>query len=147
MTDLISRTQILSAARNWIGTPYRHQTSCKGAGTDCLGLVRGVWREVYGIEPLAVPPYTPDWAEKSGSETLLKAARHCLVEIDNRAARPGDVMLFRMSAKGPCKHVAIMSGPTTMIHAYWGRAVTESHVVAYWAKRWAYSFSFPDLET
>ena len=38
--------EIVARARAWIGTPYRHRASCRGAGADCLGLVRGVWREV-----------------------------------------------------------------------------------------------------
>ena len=38
-------------ARGWLGTPYRHQGSLKGVGCDCLGLVRGIWRELYGEEP------------------------------------------------------------------------------------------------
>ncbi|RDD95564.1 peptidase, partial [Paracoccus pantotrophus] len=28
---------VVQAARGWIGTPYVHQGSAKGAGTDCLG--------------------------------------------------------------------------------------------------------------
>lgn len=143
MTDQRRRLQIIQSARSWMGTPYRHQASRKGAGCDCLGLVRGVWREVYGEEPMPVPPYTPNWAEETGEETLLNAAQACLSPIDNNAARPGDVMLFRMSPKAPCKHVAILSGPTTMIHAYWGRSVIESHLVSYWSRRWVKSFAFP----
>ena len=42
---------IVGAARGWIGTPYRHQASLKGVGCDCLGLLRGVWRELKGEEP------------------------------------------------------------------------------------------------
>src|SRR3989338_4143365 len=53
----LTRQAIVAAARSWIGTPYRHQASLKGAGCDCLGLVRGVWRELYGDEPEAPPPY------------------------------------------------------------------------------------------
>lgn len=37
----VSRLQIIDAARDWIGTPYVHQASAKGAGCDCLGLLRG----------------------------------------------------------------------------------------------------------
>ena len=52
----VSREQrIIAAARGWIGTPYRHQASLKGVGADCLGLVRGVWREVMGDEPEPPP--------------------------------------------------------------------------------------------
>jgi len=69
-------------ARRWIGTPYVHQASLLGAGTDCLGLVRGVWRALLGPEPEAPPPYTPDWAEAQGRETLLEAAGRWLVPID-----------------------------------------------------------------
>ncbi|KAB2949447.1 MAG: hypothetical protein F9K19_23780, partial [Rhizobiaceae bacterium] len=45
--------RVLEAAIGWIGTPYRHQASRKGVGCDCLGLVRGIWRELYGSEPEA----------------------------------------------------------------------------------------------
>ena len=48
------REAIVAAARGWIGTPYQHQGSLRGVGCDCLGLVRGVWREVIGAEPAAV---------------------------------------------------------------------------------------------
>lgn len=59
----LARAAIVAAARGWIGTPYRHQASLKGAGADCLGLVRGVWRELIGPEPETAPPYPRDWAE------------------------------------------------------------------------------------
>lgn len=143
MTSQHRRLQIIRSARSWIGTPYRHQASRKGAGCDCLGLVRGVWREIYGEEPIDVPPYTPNWAEDTQEETLLNAAQACLTPIENKVASAGDVMLFRMSPKAPCKHIAILSGPTTMIHAYWGRNVLEGHVTTYWSRRWVRSFSFP----
>ncbi len=72
---------IVAEARSWIGTPYRHQASLKGVGCDCLGLLRGVWREVMGAEPELPPPYSPDWAE-AGADTLVAAARKHLVEIE-----------------------------------------------------------------
>ena len=71
------RAAIVAAAHGWLGTPYRHQASVRGAGADCLGLVRGVWREVIGPEPEAPPPYSSDWAEPSREERLMAAAlRH-----------------------------------------------------------------------
>lgn len=141
----INRADIIRTAKSWIGTPYKHQASVKGAGTDCLGLIRGVWREHYGDEPMPVPPYTMDWGERSKGETLLRAARKCLTPVPLKEARPGDVMLFRMHAKGPCKHIGIMSSGSTFIHAYSGQAVTESFLVPYWQRCWVYSFAYPDL--
>jgi NlpC/P60 family putative phage cell wall peptidase len=50
----------VAEARLWLGTPYMHQASARGAGADCLGLLRGIWRALYGDEPEVVPPYTED---------------------------------------------------------------------------------------
>ena len=121
----IPRAEILRSVRSWLDTPYQHQASAKGAGCDCLGLIRGVWRDIYGAEPLAVPAYTPDWAESLGQETLLEAAQNCLTPIAKKATQTGDVLLFRMAPGAPCKHLAIKSAPDRIIHAYWGRAVAR----------------------
>ena len=140
---MITRAAIVAEAWSWLGTPYQHQASVKGAGCDCLGLVRGVWRALYGEEPETVPPYRPDWAELGGEETLLKAARRWL-RPTNRP-EPGDVLLFRMHPQAPIKHAAIASAEDRMIHAYWGRAVVESWIGAWWRARLAAAFSFPDV--
>ena len=52
---MLTRVAIVAEARSWIGTHYRHQQSLKGVGCDCLGLLRGVWRAVYGQEPEPTP--------------------------------------------------------------------------------------------
>ena len=141
------RRAALEAARGWVGTPYRHQASLRGEGADCLGLVRGVWREVVGPEPEALPSYSPDWAEAGGAETLLMAARRWLVEIDVADARPGDVLLFRMRADVPVKHCGILSAAglpePRLIHAYWGRSVIESWMGDWWQRRRAAAFTWP----
>ena len=142
---MIARSAILAEARDWIGTPYTHQASAKGAGCDCLGLVRGVWRALYGAEPEATPAYTPDWAERAGAETLLDAARRNMREIAIEDAAPGDVLLFRMHAQAPAKHCAILDEEARIIHAYWGRAVVRSRFAPWWHARCAAAFSFPDV--
>lgn len=88
---------IVAIARDWIGTPYIHQASVQGAGADCLGLIRGVWRALYGQEPEAAPAYTPDWGEFGTSELLLAGAtRHLLPVTRGSALAEGQVLLFRM---------------------------------------------------
>lgn len=143
---MISRHAILAEARAWIGTPYQHQASAKHAGCDCLGLVRGVWRAFYGAEPETPPAYTPDWAERQGGETLLHAAQRYLVQIPAESAAPGDVLLFRMDARSPVKHAAILDADAHIIHAYWGRAVVRSRFAPWWRVRCAAAFSFPDVD-
>lgn len=145
------RATVVATARSWIGTPYRHQASRQGLGCDCLGLVRGVWRALYGEEPEAPPAYRADWAETGGRETLLEAAGRHLVEIDLRDAGSGDVLLFRMTPQACVKHCAILSEARPgdperrMIHAYWGRAVVESWMGPWWRRRLTHAFSFPGV--
>ncbi len=142
------RLGVVAAARGWLGTPYRHQCSLKGEGADCLGLVRGVWREVMGVEPEPPPPYRPDWAEVGGEEALWAAARRWLVETPPERAGLGDVLLFRMAAGAPAKHCAVLSaveGPERrMIHAYWGRSVVESWMGPWWRRRLVAVFRWPE---
>lgn len=140
------RQEIVAAARQWLGTPYQHQTSLKGVGTDCLGLIRGVYRDIYGFEPENIPPYTPNWSEIGGHETLAEAGSRHLKAIAPSKAHEGDVLLFRFRMGTPAKHAAIKSSETTMIHAYSGREVCETYITPWWERRIAYAFSFPGLK-
>ncbi len=145
MTDIAQ--QIVTAARGWIGTPYRHQAACKGAGTDCLGLLRGVWREVLGAEPEGVPAYSMDWSEPQGEERLWQAALRHLQPKPLTDTAPGDVLLFRMRDGSVAKHLGIQghTGPdATFIHAYSRHAVVESPLSAPWARRIVARFRFPE---
>lgn len=143
---MISRHAILAEARDWIGTPYLHQASARGAGCDCVGLVRGVWRALFGAEPEAAPAYTPDWADRDGGEALLAAARRHLCEVSPGSAAPGDVLLFRMDTLSPIKHAAILDEGDHIIHAYWGRSVVRSRFAHWWRARLAAAFKFPGTE-
>lgn len=138
----MSSERIIAVAREWIGTPYRHQASCKGAGADCLGLIRGIWRELYGEEPENPPPYAMDWAEGGFEELMRDASRRHLLEIPVADAVPGDVLLFRMLRRAPARHAAILSGEGRIIHAYSGHMVREEPL-GQWSRRIAYGFRFP----
>lgn len=144
-----ARERALAEARSWLGTPYQHQASLKGVGCDCLGLVRGVWRALHGAEIALPPPYRPDWAELGGGEPLLAGLARALEPVAPDAARPGDVLAFRMAPDAPAKHCAILSRQRAgqgarMIHAYWGRACVESWLGPWWRSRLAAAFSFPE---
>ena len=141
------RDRIIAEARRWIGTPYLHQASAIGAGADCLGLVRGVWRAVRGAEPFAAPSYSMDWGECSGDERLMAAAMTWLCPEAPDAMRPGSVLLFRMRKDAVAKHLGILvaAGPEPrFVHAYTGHGVVESPLSAPWARRIVSSFAFPE---
>jgi NlpC/P60 family putative phage cell wall peptidase len=147
MNRVKTSSRILNAAAGWIGTPYRHQASLKGVGCDCLGLIRGVWREVYGAEPEAPEPYAPDWAERGGVERLAAAAlRHFGPPLARADALPGDVLLFRWRAGVAAKHIGILADECRFIHAYEQAGVIVSPLVPSWARRIAFVHRFPELQ-
>ena len=141
--EIERQERIVAAARAWIGTPYHHQASLKGVGCDCLGLLRGGWREVMGVEPESPPAYAWDWAEATGEETLQEAAARHLAPIDRTAWARGDVLLFRMARTAPAKHCGIVTSPTHMIHAWTGHSVAEVPLGVFWTRRIAFAFRFP----
>lgn len=145
MTAVFRRVDVVAIARGWIGTPYRHQASVAGVGTDCLGLVRGIWRTLYGAEPEAMPAYSRDWAEASGEEAMLAAARRCLVEVAAGDMRPGDVLVFRWRRGAVAKHAGVLVGPAAMIHAAEGAAVAEVPLSPWWRRRLVAAFQFPGI--
>lgn len=136
---------VVAQARRWISTPYRHQASLLGVGCDCLGLLRGVWRGLYGDEPCTVPPYAPGWADTARGDPLREAAARHLVPLDPPEAGPGDVLLFRWRTHLPAGHCAIASGPGAMIHAHDGAAVAEVAIHPWWRRHLAGAYRFPDL--
>lgn len=142
MTD---KARVVATARGWLGTPYRHQHSTRGQGVDCLGLLRGVWRELIGPEPEEIGPYTADWSEASGQERLWQGAERVLRPVTDPVA--GDVLLFRMRRGAVAKHLGILAsargGYPSLIHAYFGRGVVETPLTAPWRRRIVAQFEFP----
>ena len=138
---------IVEAARGWVGTPYVHQSSVKECGTDCLGLIRGVWREIHGAEPETPPAYTADWAECGNEEVLLRAAMRHLVPVEPQTdLAPGQVLLFRMRQGAIAKHLGILSqagAEPRFLHAYTYHGVIESPLTTPWRSRIVARFSFP----
>lgn len=140
-----TRRFIITIARTWLGTPYHHQASRRGVGADCLGLVRGVWREVYGNDAELPPAYSRDWAEASGEETLLAAASRHLLLIDRKAARGGDVVVFRLRGGLVAKHTAVLTASDSFVHAMEGGPACEVALSGWWQRRIAGAFAFPGV--
>lgn len=137
----MSAALFVAHARRWIGTPYVHQASEMNAGCDCLGLLRGVWRDVYGHSPEVPPAYAPTWSEVSGDEVLWTALlRHF------EPSETGVVLLFRMHSNAAAKHVGILSAwgeNSTFIHSYQHHGVVESPLSTPWRRRVVARFDVP----
>ncbi len=137
--------KVVASARRWVGTPYHDQASVRGVGCDCLGVVRGVWREVVGPEPFSIPPYSRDWGEAGPREVLAEGARAVMIELEPAEAGPGALLLFRMAPLAIAKHVGILTGADRFIHAYERLGVIEEPLTPLWRGRIAFVFLFPRL--
>ncbi len=119
--ERVERTAVVTAAREWIMTPYHHAADVKGrkGGVDCAMLLVRVYCDLGLVEPFDPRPYTRDWMLHRDEEKylgfLLERAR--VVEAP-APAKAGDVILFKI---GRCfAHGGIVSNaePLTMIHAH-----------------------------
>ena len=134
--------EIVGAARAWLGTPYRHQASTLGAGCDCLGLLRGVWRALYGAEPVVVPNYRADARDPMHAGALLAGAERRLVRAEGEP-RAGQVVLFRLIRNLPPRHCGIMVSDSRFVHAQERLGVVEANLTDGWRRRVAGVFGFP----
>jgi NlpC/P60 family putative phage cell wall peptidase len=138
--------RVVAEARSWIGTPYCHQGHRKGVGCDCLGLVRGVWRALYGNDLADPGPYSADWTSRTGGEALLDGFRRHFRAKPATDASPGAVLLFRWRPHMPLRHAGILVSEAAFVHAYEGsRTVALSPLVPQWRRRIGAVFDFPDL--
>ncbi len=154
--------KVISVARSWLGTPYHDQASLRGVGCDCLGLARGVWREVVGPEPFPIPPYSRDLGLVAGRDGinrssraieggegaigLVDGARRMMIEVPPAEVGPGALVLFRMKPRATPKHVGILTGSNSFIHAYERLGVIEEPLTQSWRRRIAFAFLFPRNE-
>lgn len=134
---------VVGAAREWLGTPYRHRASTLGAGCDCLGLLRGVWRALHGDEPMLVPAYRASMRDPDHAEALRDACERFLLPAEGPAAM-GQVVLFRLAGLDEAKHCGIMVSGERFIHAQEKLGVVEAYLTDGWAKRVSGRFWFPD---
>lgn len=134
---------VVAAAREWLGTPYRHRASTLGAGCDCLGLLRGVWRTLYGDEPMAPPPYRASIRDPENAGALRAASEQFLLSAPGQIAA-GQVVLFRLAGLDEAKHCGIMVADDRFIHAQEKLGVVEAYFTDGWAKRVSGRFRFPD---
>jgi cell wall-associated NlpC family hydrolase len=104
---------IITAARECVGTPFRHQGRIPGAGLDCAGLV------IHAAKSAGLPVRDycgyPDRPFNGMLKRMLDD-QTCIREIATTDIQPGDVLLMRVNAAP--QHLAIVSYGNYIIHAY-----------------------------
>lgn len=134
---------VVATARSWLGTPYLHQASLKGVGCDCLGLILGIWSDLTGKIASVPNDYSSAWSEIDRSERLLNGLRKQLIEIDEQENEAGTVAALRLRRNRAVKHLIILTGNDTFIHAYEGNSVVENSLSDFWRSRIVARFKLP----
>ena len=148
MTTHMAAQKLIAEARHWLGTPYQHQGACCGVGADCLGLIRGLYGALLPHRRLHVPAYR-QWAHRGEREVLWQAARTYLLPRplssipQSKEFIAGDIVLFRLRAALPARHLALISAPNKMIHAVAHMGVCEVEFTAHWRRYAVARFVFP----
>lgn len=100
----------ITAARSYIGTPFKHQGRLPGVGLDCAGVVVCAMREA-GIPVEDVARYSR--LPRNGQFLAAVLAHADEVQFDDR--RDGDVMMF--SFRSEPQHIAVFDRGT-IIHSH-----------------------------
>ena len=131
---------IITAARDCLGTPFVHQGRIPGRALDCAGLVVAVAQAV-GVEYIDQTGYS-----RSPSGGLLEAAlddQPGITRIAPADRAAGDILLMRFS--GDPQHLAILAGGT-IIHAWEAPGIVCEHdLTDLWTRRIVRVYRFKDL--
>jgi NlpC/P60 family putative phage cell wall peptidase len=140
------REKIISCSIGWVGTPYHHNASIRGVGADCSGLVRGVWRELSGLDLRSEHPYEPNWHLRSGvGELLLDGLNKHFVKLESQLLKGGDIVCILFRQDYPCNHCGIMMGGRRMLHVVRGGPACIIDLTDWWSEKIVCGFRFGDF--
>lgn len=132
--------EIVTIARETLGTPFRHQGRVLGVGLDCAGVALYVANRL-GMDTVDLVGYGPTPANGQLEEMLN--AQPCLVEATER--QPGDILLMRIFQEP--QHLAILAGDT-VIHSYANvGSCCEHDLDDRWASRIVKIYRFVGVES
>lgn len=137
-----ARPQIVAAARDWLGTPYRHQGRDR-MGIDCIGFTWAVANDLgYYSE---IPS---NYSTHPSGNQLISGCDRWLVKKDGYELAPGDIVLMWGFTRGEAQHFGIIGDAgarLTMIHA-WSRhrKVVEHGWDDFWQRRWMATYNLPN---
>lgn len=145
----MSRLDILLEAREWIGTPWHHAASCKGVGTDCIGLIVGIARAcgIAEAREYATASEYRGYGRDPNPALLIAGCERWLAPIATDDAAPADILIMRFTDEP--QHFALVSAldPMYIIHAYaQARKVVENRVDDLWRSRIVRAYRFRGIE-
>lgn len=131
---------VVFAARECLGTPFRHQGRIPGVALDCAGLIIAV------AQRLGIAHSDVDGYGRRPHMGLLEAtldSQPALVRVADGERFPGDILLMRFAADP--QHLAIHAGDT-IIHSWASPGkVCEHRLDAIWQSRIVAAYRFREV--
>lgn len=144
MANKLTRMDVVLEAREWLGTPFKHQGALKGVACDCIGLIKAIGMQ-HGLME-----YDPNSAEALSyanysmmpdSRRMREALSRWFVSIPVAEAQIAD-FYFMAWGREP-QHVALITDHG-IIHSYSGVGkVVEHSLDDRWQQRIAAAYRFP----
>ena len=131
---MLSRSEAVALARQWVGTPYVKGARVLGAGCDCATLLAEYLIAIGASQREGLGVYSHDWFCHATEERYMFALmRHAAKTVETVAAgvpdaKPGDLVLFRVAKSRVFNHGAIVTSWPRMIHAVHPRVAEASAV-------------------
>jgi cell wall-associated NlpC family hydrolase len=116
--EAAQRQAVITEALTWLGTPYRQLGYSKGpkGSVDCSMLLVAAWVGGGVLQPFDPRPYPPTWFMHQSEERYLAWMESLAVEVPEKDAKPGDIVLFKV---GHCfGHSGILVASDEFVHAY-----------------------------
>lgn len=145
MPDSVTRDDVVAAARDLVGAPWKHQGRNAKTGVDCVGFV------VLVARALEIPHWDrTDYNRRANRDSLTAPLKDQMIQIGLGEVGDGDVMVFGDIGPYPC-HLGIRStrrDTAHIIHAYarWRKVVEQPLDKDLWRQASSYAFRFPGLE-
>lgn len=111
--ERMQRRAVVSAAMEWVGTPYHHLGDVKGVGVDCAMFLVRVFVDSGLVPPFDPRPYPTDWHLHRGEERYLGAVLDRAHEVEQPG--PGDIVLYQFGRT--LSHSALVTTWPRVIHA------------------------------
>jgi hypothetical protein len=113
---MILNEQIVTAAREWIDTPFQHLGRLKGVAVDCAGVLIGVCRRLGTVSPdFDITTYSP----VPDGHSMVVWCETYMKKIDASFAQPGNAILLAVDEEP--QHLGILGnylyGGLSIIHA------------------------------
>lgn len=110
---VVTRQEVISEARSWVGTKFYHQGRTKGEFVDCAGLIIGTAKNL-GLS---------DFDELHYGEIPVPSRMEAILDehldrVPSGSEQPGDIFWMKdIRVGGRPRHVGFLSEANTIIHA------------------------------